>query len=745
MNGKILSAAIVLLAVAAFHTALAQVPRTISYQGFINGPSGEPLSDGPHSFSFRLYSGLTGGPALYSETQSLEVKGGLFSAVIGSTTPIPLTLGFNQPYFLGIAVDGGTELIPRTPLTAAPYALHATTAEVASGLAPEANGVVTSVNGEDGAITLQGGGGTTITKAGKTITISSTGSGGTGIQGVQNTDGTVDITNPNGPVATLGLADDAVTSDKIADGSVTTDHILDGTIIGDDLSNGTLSPDKIDVTGANAGDVLTFDGNDLVFATTDLTLPFVKTVETTDAFSITNNGSGSAGVFSINDSVNSSHALVGKTNGDASWDGPAGVAGLHTGNSGIGVYGYASGPQIQGIPPRGVYGKSDEGVGVYGFSQNGTAMSAQANGNSPAVFGLNIGTGQAGYFQVRNADNSADAVIAATDGSGDALYANTTGTGRAGYLQINNASSNANALLSITNGSGHAILGQRTGTTGTSASIRGEIASTSNGSGLSVGATGVLGIVTSTSAGGWSAGVRGINNSTTGNGIGVIGYQAGSGWGVAGQTESGTGVRAVAGDGGNALVAIYTGTSGSTTTANNIAIFQAPPRTGGAATNRARINSSGVGYFNGGTVNSGADVAELFDIEGPRMQYEPGDVLIISTETDRTVEKSSDPYSTLVVGVYATKPGVLLTEEHIDADFSGKVPMGIVGVIPTKVTDENGAISRGDILVTSSTPGHAMKADSEIAVMNPGCIIGKALQNFDAEGSGVIKVLVNVR
>jgi hypothetical protein len=36
--------------------------------------------------------------------------------------------------------------------------------------------------------------------------------------------------------------------------------------------------------------------------------------------------------------------------------------------------------------------------------------------------------------------------------------------------------------------------------------------------------------------------VRGINNGTSGTGIGVIGYQAGSGWGVYGETPSGFGV-----------------------------------------------------------------------------------------------------------------------------------------------------------------------------------------------------------
>lgn len=158
--------------------------------------------------------------------------------------------------------------------------------------------------------------------------------------------------------------------------------------------------------------------------------------------------------------------------------------------------------------------------------------------------------------------------------------------------------------------------------------------------------------------------------------------------------------------------------------------------------NVARIDDNGKGFFNGGTANSGADLAEAFDATGGILLYEPGDVMAIATNTDRTIEKSAGAYSSLVVGVYATKPGVLLTEEHIDTDISSKVPLGVVGVIPTKVCNENGPIHRGDILVTASKPGYAMKAD--LNLLKPGQAIGKALQEFTGE-TGKIKVLVNVR
>ena len=58
----------------------------------------------------------------------------------------------------------------------------------------------------------------------------------------------------------------------------------------------------------------------------------------------------------------------------------------------------------------------------------------------------------------------------------------------------------------------------------------------------------------------------------------------------------------------------------------------------------------------------------IFDVEGDFKQYEPGDVLIISQSSDRTVEKSSTPYSNLIAGLYTTKPGVLLTDKNANQD-----------------------------------------------------------------------------
>jgi hypothetical protein len=226
-----------------------------------------------------------------------------------------------------------------------------------------------------------------------------------------------------------------------------------------------------------------------------------------------------------------------------------------------------------------------------------------------------------------------------------------------------------------------------------------------------------------------------LYGSHYGGGAGVSGSNIGTGPGGhfrnSGASNTSPALKASTTTTGPVLHVDHQGTSGA------LAVFQ----TNGA--NRIRFSRNGTGYFNGGTQTGGADIAEAFEVEGRVQGYEPGDVLAISDRSDRRVEKSGEAYSTRVIGVYATKPGVLLTERDIDASLADMVPVGVVGVIPTKVSAENGTIRRGDLLVSAGTPGHAMAADrSRLGV---GMVVGKALQGFTGPGTGRILVLVNVK
>ncbi len=152
-----------------------------------------------------------------------------------------------------------------------------------------------------------------------------------------------------------------------------------------------------------------------------------------------------------------------------------------------------------------------------------------------------------------------------------------------------------------------------------------------------------------------------------------------------------------------------------------------------------RVDATGKGFFNGGTQASGADFAEQIASEGPASAYEPGDVLVISASQDRSAALSSEPFSTLVLGVYSTQPGYLAGAPDSD-DPLGGLPVAVLGIVPCKVSAENGPIQRGDLLVTSSTPGHAMRAGDNPPV---GAVLGKAMGSLDA-GTGLIQVLVTL-
>jgi len=99
----------------------AQVPRTISFQGQLTNPDGSKLADGTVNLQFMLYESATGGTSIWSETQSVNVKNSLFTAILGNVAP--LTAAFDKPYWVGLKVNGGSELSPRLALTSSPYSL----------------------------------------------------------------------------------------------------------------------------------------------------------------------------------------------------------------------------------------------------------------------------------------------------------------------------------------------------------------------------------------------------------------------------------------------------------------------------------------------------------------------------------------------------------------------------------------------------------------------------------------------
>jgi len=145
--------------------------------------------------------------------------------------------------------------------------------------------------------------------------------------------------------------------------------------------------------------------------------------------------------------------------------------------------------------------------------------------------------------------------------------------------------------------------------------------------------------------------------------------------------------------------------------------------------------------FDGAFHVGSADVAERINTSE---WVEPGYIVEIDPEHPGFFRKASSPYSTRVAGIISTSPGVVLGNDFDateDKWEDNRPVLAIAGRVPLQVTAENGPIQIGDLLVSSSTPGVAMKGDPAACV---GTVIGKAMEPLE-EGSGVIMVQVMLR
>ncbi len=119
----ILRALAALLLVSGTLAHAADPPRVIHYQGVLKTPAGAPVL-GPVDVQFELFTTPTGGGAFWRETHTnLTTVNGAFSVRLGSI--VPLTMAFDQAFYLGIKVGNDPDMTPRQPLSSVPYALNA--------------------------------------------------------------------------------------------------------------------------------------------------------------------------------------------------------------------------------------------------------------------------------------------------------------------------------------------------------------------------------------------------------------------------------------------------------------------------------------------------------------------------------------------------------------------------------------------------------------------------------------------
>lgn len=282
------------------------------------------------------------------------------------------------------------------------------------------------------------------------------------------------------------------------------------------------------------------------------------------------------------------------------------------------------------------------------------------------------------------------------------------------------------------------------------AGVRGSSDAASGVEGFSKNGPGVVG-----EAEGKGAGVVGVSK----NGVGVVGGLAGGrgrgveGWsdaqyGVYGESKKSAGVRGTSADG--------RGVEGWSTKSEGVVGISASGnavwgQTEGAGVGVLGMSKSGVGvwgkggrlagFFEGDVEVTGdirlvqADCAEDFDIEGA---VAPGTVMVLGEEG--ILRESDHAYDKRVAGVIsgagAYKPGIVLDKRESQMK---RLPIGLLGKVYCKVDARSSPIEIGDLLTTSNTPGHAMKANDPLKAF--GAVIGKALQPLK-EGQGLIPILI---
>ncbi len=142
----------------------------------------------------------------------------------------------------------------------------------------------------------------------------------------------------------------------------------------------------------------------------------------------------------------------------------------------------------------------------------------------------------------------------------------------------------------------------------------------------------------------------------------------------------------------------------------------------------------------GDIILANADCAEDFDII-ESAEIDPGTVMVI--EQKGKLQQSNIAYDKRVVGVVSGalnyKPGLVLDKRQA-TPFRKSI--SLMGKVYCKADAQYGSIDVGDLLTTSNTPGHAMKATDPMKAF--GSVIGKALGSLNKE-LGLIPILVTLQ
>jgi len=145
---------------------------------------------------------------------------------------------------------------------------------------------------------------------------------------------------------------------------------------------------------------------------------------------------------------------------------------------------------------------------------------------------------------------------------------------------------------------------------------------------------------------------------------------------------------------------------------------------------------------NSDIILSGADCAEDFDVAAAS-NAEPGTVMVL--DGGGLLQESRNAYDKRVAGVVCGggkfRPGIILGRGN-EQLACRRAPIALAGKVYCKVDAEYAPIVAGDLLTTSATRGHAMKAEDSTQAF--GAVVGKALASVP-NGTGLIPILVTLQ
>jgi hypothetical protein len=358
-----------------------------------------------------------------------------------------------------------------------------------------------------------------------------------------------------------------------------------------------------------------------------------------------------------------------------------------------------------------------------GSGNTGTAAEFINNSNNGNAIGVKVTSTAGSAIEAANSGGTPALVVknnAAASGTG--VWAQVTGptnSGNSGYFSNLSSNTVANALVA-TAAAGNALEATSSGPTPTV-----DLTNSYTGSAMALqvtntGAanTGSAALFTNSSTHSAASGIRII--ATNGNGLDVQNASTSGNSTISAQQFSIAGpvISAYAPSGGGSLF------RGLASLALKFEVR-----------NSGEVRSD-VGF------NTPADFAEAMIANGGKQGFEPGDVVVLSQNADHSVDVSTEPNSTRVAGIFSTRPGIVASSHPMEGLLETEIPVAIMGIVPCKASAENGPIAVGDLLTTSSIPGHAMKVVNRLT--SAGTIVGKAME-WLASGTGMIKVMVMLR